>query len=58
MNLFLFLILGVDSQMCGIFVGFFFFFAPGSAPDCLWGFFLACLSFQMTVYIKAFVQYS
>lgn len=57
MNLFLFLILGVDSQMCGIFVGFFFFFAPGSAPDCL-GFFLACLSFQMTVYIKAFVQYS
>lgn len=38
MNLFLFLILGVDSQMCGIFVGFFFFFAPGSAPDCLWFF--------------------
>lgn len=28
MNLFLFLILGVDSQMCGIFVGFFFSFFP------------------------------
>lgn len=56
MNLFLFLILAVDSQMCGIYVVFGGFFAPGSAPDCL--IFLACLSFQMTVYIKAFVQYN
>lgn len=36
-NLFLFLILGVNSQMCEIFVGF-FVFAPGLAPDCLWFF--------------------